>query len=392
MLGDDRPKNLQKAVFWFEKAAHQGHSIAQNNLGALYYSGNGVTKDLKKAVIWFEKAAKQNNPSAQNNLGDILLALRKPWLSAQWSQRAAIQGEAKSPVRLAQLWESGQGLRQNFRNAAFWYLIAAANKSNLKVASELRERASRAAKKLTSNAKNNLKKTVARWQQNIPPLVKASEQKKKHRKIITGSGFLINADGYILTAYHVIRQCQTLGVKNTKIDMTPRLIASDPINDLALLKIPPVKVSIPPMAGRNTTNQGDTVVAIGYPLQGYLAAQMNVTTGTISALAGPQNDARLMQLTAPIQVGNSGGPVLNEFGDVVGIVVSKLKADTILKITGDTPQNINFAIKLQMLEAFLEAHEISYKKAEARSSKRPMKTADIAKAARTYTVAVTCFQ
>ena len=230
------------------------------------------------------------------------------------------------------------------------------------------------------------------WQKNIPPLEKATELNKRQRKVITGSGFLINADGYILTAQHVIRRCRSLGVKNTTIDMTPRLIASDPVNDLALLKIPALKISTPPLAGRNTTRQGDVVIAIGYPLQGYLAAQMNVTTGTISALAGPRNDTRLMQLTAPIQVGNSGGPVLNVFGEITGLVVSKLKADTILKITGDVPQNINFAIKLQMLEAFLEAHEVSYKKAKAGPTEPPKKTAEIAKSARTYAVAVTCFQ
>ncbi len=75
-----------------------------------------------------------------------------------------------------------------------------------------------------------------------------------------------------------------------------------------------------------------------------LSSDLNVTTGVVSALAGPGNNRRLIQITAPIQPGNSGGPVLDQSGHVVGVVVARLDALKLVQRTGRLPQNVNFAI------------------------------------------------
>ena len=101
------------------------------------------------------------------------------------------------------------------------------------------------------------------------------------------------------------------------------------------------------------------MIVAGYPLQGLLTSKASVTTGIISALAGPKEDKKLVQITAPVQPGNSGGPVLDQHGNVVGIVVSKLNVFKVASVIEDVPQNVNFAIKAGVIANFLETTPIS---------------------------------
>ena len=85
--------------------------------------------------------------------------------------------------------------------------------------------------------------------------------------------------------------------------------------------------------------------------------------------------------------GNSGGPLLDTSGNVVGVVVSKLDAVKVASITGDIPQNVNFAISLGTLQAFLDANNVDY---QTRASSSPMSNADVAELARAATVQIEC--
>ena len=103
---------------------------------------------------------------------------------------------------------------------------------------------------------------------------------------------------------------------------------------------------------------GESAVVFGFPLSQLLASTGNVTTGIVTALAGPLNDPHQIQISAPVQSGNSGGPVLDASGYLIGVVVSKLNA-----VRGDMPQNVNFAIKASTAANFLDAHGIAYQSA-----------------------------
>ena len=129
------------------------------------------------------------------------------------------------------------------------------------------------------------------------------------------------------------------------------------------------------------------MIAVGFPLRGLLADRINVTTGNVSALAGPKNDIRLLQITAPIQPGNSGGPLHDESGNVVGVVVSKLDALKFASVTGDIPQNINFAVNIRIAQIFLDAHGVKYSSANSLAA---YSTADITEIARAYTLPIEC--
>jgi len=125
------------------------------------------------------------------------------------------------------------------------------------------------------------------------------------------------------------------------------------------------------------------VVVVGFPLHGLLASEANVTTGTLSALAGIRNDTRFLQITAPVQQGNSGGPLLDQSGNVVGVVVSKLDAVKLAKATGDIPQNINFAINAGVAKSFLDSHSIEY---GTGVSTKKLESAEIGAAAKKFTL------
>jgi S1-C subfamily serine protease len=104
-------------------------------------------------------------------------------------------------------------------------------------------------------------------------------------------------------------------------------------------------------------------------------------------LAGLHNDTRFLQISAPVQPGNSGGPLHDSSGNIVGVVSAKLDAVRMVKATGDIPQNINFAIKTGALRDFLDNSAVPY---ETANPGEEMKTADIASAARTYTMLISC--
>jgi S1-C subfamily serine protease len=94
------------------------------------------------------------------------------------------------------------------------------------------------------------------------------------------------------------------------------------------------------------------LVSLGYPLSGLLSSDANVSVGNVSALAGLRDDSRYLQISAPVQPGNSGGPLLDASGHLVGIVTAKLDAVRLARFTGDIPQNVNFALKTEVARTF----------------------------------------
>jgi hypothetical protein len=158
---------------------------------------------------------------------------------------------------------------------------------------------------------------------------------------------------------------------------------------LALLKLKkPAKVAAV-FQEPEKLRAGDDIIVFGYPLLGQLASTGNLTRGSVTALSGLRDDARYFQMSAPIQLGNSGGPVLNASGRVTGIVTYKLNAARELKATGDISQNVNFALKASVLRAFLDSNSVKYTRAEAASAQA---AADVGQDAAKFTGIVGCYK
>lgn len=166
--------------------------------------------------------------------------------------------------------------------------------------------------------------------------------------ISNGTGFVVSAEGHLLTNAHVVEGCESL----TAAGKPAEVLATDSSFDLALLKgNPGAADDVASFAASPAPLNSDITIA-GYPLSGWLSG-LNVTRGSVTSLKGLAGDATTMQISAPVQPGNSGGPVVDSFGNVVGVVVSKLDAQRIADATGDIPQNVNFSIRGEIAKLFL---------------------------------------
>jgi tetratricopeptide (TPR) repeat protein len=205
---------------------------------------------------------------------------------------------------------------------------------------------------------------------------------------ITGSGIVIGNRGEILTNAHVVDRCDTITVQfaSKKTDAAV-MVARDQTNDLALLRVanPPPAVAV--FRDGAPVRAGDTVVALGYPLPSLLSSSATLTVGYVSALAGFEDDKRYLQISAPVQPGNSGGPLLDASGHLAGIVTSKLNAENVARFIGDIPQNVNFAIKAEVVRTFLDSKGIAYK---TQRSDQQLSPADVGEVAQPFTVYVEC--
>jgi S1-C subfamily serine protease len=203
----------------------------------------------------------------------------------------------------------------------------------------------------------------------------------------SGTGFFVSPDGHALTNAHVVEAC-TNGVMVTAPGHAPtpaRLVAQDKTNDLALLKttLTPSRVA----AFRTSVRLGEGIAVFGYPFAGVLSTSGNFTLGNVTALAGLGDDSRHLQISAPVQGGNSGGPLLDEHGNLIGVIVAKLNALRVMIATkGEVPQNVNFAIKASVAATFLDSHGVSPAVAPAGDKVDPADLADQAKAMSVYIV------
>ena len=168
----------------------------------------------------------------------------------------------------------------------------------------------------------------------------------------SGTGFALN-DGYIVTNYHVIDGANTITVQGVKgnfsISYNATVVGTDRNNDLALLKISDSSFSgfgsIPYSISNVTSEVGEEVFVLGYPLTSTMGDEIKLTTGIISSKTGFQGDVALYQISAPIQPGNSGGPLFDKKGNVIGIVSAKHAG----------AENVGYAIKSLYLRNLIES-------------------------------------
>ena len=235
-----------------------------------------------------------------------------------------------------------------------------------------------------------------------------------------GSGFFITRSGHILTAAHVVRDCSEVTVQSVEIpEITLAEIIrmeGDPV-DLALLKVgsfdrQPAK--FPPRTG-DEIQLGADVMAVGYPQPGTLVpildAEPIVTRGNVSSVIGALSgvkDSNRFQFTAPIQGGNSGGPILDDAGNVIGLAASTIYSFGLLRLDplrirapdGTSrmdyvarerfAQNVNYAVSLGAVRRFLDDY-LGEEEVEENTEKGKIGPIEIAKAAREFTVMIDCW-
>jgi S1-C subfamily serine protease len=169
-------------------------------------------------------------------------------------------------------------------------------------------------------------------------------------KISTGTGFLINKTGVIATNHHVINGAKTITVLLDGKEYLASILSSDKTNDIALIQLHGFDAleSIPYSISTDY-EIGDDVFTIGYPNTSVMGKNYKMTNGVINSLSGIQDDVTFMQISVPIQPGNSGGPLFNKKGQIVGITTSTLNPFFIAYYSRSIPQNVNYAVKSDYL-------------------------------------------
>ena len=349
-------KDTVEAVKWYRKAAAQGYAQAQVNLGVCYQLGEGVTEDKAEAVKWYWKAAKQGEAGGQSWLGGCFArgegVTKDPAEAVKWYRKAALQGDAQGQYGLSISYYNGTGVPSDYVEAHKWCNLASAQgledcKKNLPIIERL----------MTREQIAEAQRLAREFRPRKSPTEGASYSRggiAESNPKGSGTGFIIAEDGFLVTNEHVVKDAAQVRVLTGTGSVVGKVMKVDAANDLALLKVAG-KFTPLPIASSRTVKLGNTVATVGFPNIGLQGFAPKLTKGEISALTGAQDDPRYFQISVPVQPGNSGGALVDERGNVVGVVSAKLSARAALQTSGALPENVNYAVKSSFLLSFLES-------------------------------------
>jgi S1-C subfamily serine protease len=184
---------------------------------------------------------------------------------------------------------------------------------------------------------------------NLSPPINSIESPSSRSSLYSGSGFLFSSKDYVITNYHVVRGLKTIKVKFLSGEIIEATVASvDENNDVAFLKLaksPKMPSSNVRIGDSSTVKLGDRIFTIGYPATKILGMSPKYSEGVVNSIKGLKDNPAFFQISVPIQPGNSGGPLFNEQGEVIGITTSSLDAGLARDAMGAAPQNVNYAVK-----------------------------------------------
>ena len=239
------------------------------------------------------------------------------------------------------------------------------------------------------------------------PLKKNKQSQVFSKPITSGSGFFISRSGEVLTNQHIVRDCKKVTIgHNMRNQVVSGILETDRKNDLALLKVSSLKkfapetksliqklgIEILPFAPQGLLRSqdvklGEDILVAGYPYGEFFSDTIKVTKGIVSSGEGMGGDDGQFQIDAAAQPGNSGGPIYDGSGNIVGVVISQLNKMKFAKHSGSIPENVNFGIKASTVRQFLRASGVPNRGSKKTS---PISTQQLAKIAKKQTVMVMC--
>ena len=210
----------------------------------------------------------------------------------------------------------------------------------------------------------------------------------KAKAVRTGTAFYVNPAGQLMTAAHVIDDCTLVEAKKDGLTFEVQPRAQSALLDLAVLDSGRETTAALPLRKDETLVLGESVTLVGFPLSGLLSSTPNVTRGNVSARAGIKGSVGQFQFSAPTQPGSSGGPVVSDGGELLGIAVGTLNV-TSLAEQGLLPQNVNFALDAKYVSEFLNREKIAYQEVPARTDGNMQRANEAAIAS---VVQLSCYQ
>jgi S1-C subfamily serine protease len=188
----------------------------------------------------------------------------------------------------------------------------------------------------------------------------------------SGTGFMVSTDGYLLTNHHVVQNCQRITVAGTGLpESEARVISREESNDLALLKVDTLPLAVGEFSSFYTPpHVGDRVVIVGYPGEAAVDVQTVTRETELLDTKGPQGEDKWLELGDVVEQGNSGGPLLNDSGQIIGIVTARAMTYT---YRSDQPENgvrrdFGMALAVPVVRDFLDRHQVRYRIASPAAS------------------------
>jgi TPR repeat protein len=360
--GPGVPVDYDVSEKWYRKAAEQGFVQAQYGLAmCLCMHGDDGKAHKNEGIIWLRKAAQNGFADAQEELAVCYLGASAFWdkvvpkdpvEAVKWVSKAAEQGDANAQGILGDCYFHGKGTTEDYVLAYKWVNLAEAHGS---IDELLR---------LSWIERFMTPEQIAQGQQLArefkprkalePGKVVPDSAVLESNPSATGTGFFITGDGYLVTCGHVVRDAAQIRLVTRTGIRSAKVVLVDAANDLALLKADGRFAPLPVTASR-TMALGGTVATVGFPDIGLQGFAPKLAKGEIAARSGAGDDPRYFQISAPVQPGNSGGALVDERGNVIGIVSAKLDAAAALAASGALPENVNYAVKSSLLLSFLES-------------------------------------
>jgi S1-C subfamily serine protease len=278
-----------------------------------------VAKDDVEAVKWYRKAAEQNY-AMLNTIWASATTMAKAWRRIMWR------------VTSGACWRRHRAMRR---------------KENVTILEDRMTREQIAeGQKLARNFKPR-EVPVSGGDSSAASIMQTRPES-------SGTGFFITEDGYLITNEHVAGNGAQVRLVTEAGLISAKVVKVDAANDLALLKVEGKFAPLPVVSSR-AVKMGSTVATVGFPNIGLQGFAPKLAKGEIAALSGAQDDPRYFQISVPVQPGNSGGALVDERGNVVGVVAAKLNVAAAVATSGALPENVNYAVKSSFLLSFLES-------------------------------------
>lgn len=324
--------NYTKAVYWNRKfETVSPNESSEFMLGLAYLNGNGVSRNYQEAASWFRNAAARGDADAEHNLGIMYMkgegVTLNPGAAADWFYKAGTeylkQGDRDDALLEDELIK---GLQDQYGDLLPNGFLA---------------------KQLVGQIYAPAATSQPTSHPSPPP---------PRTSLNEGTGWPV-AGGFIVTNHHVIAGADSIWIRTVNgTKARASIAADDPKNDLVLLEVSnPAALPDALSLSSSPAQVGESVFALGYPQPNIMGGDIKLTSGLISAAAGPGDDPRFYQTNTEIQAGSSGSPLLDMEGEVVGIMSDSLNAVYLLKHTGDLPEDVNYAIKVVYLKALLQS-------------------------------------
>lgn len=411
-------RDLEQAVSWYELAADNGLPMAQWRLGELLLVGEGINQDKGRGVgllrraaeagvvpaisslarqmfkgegtvqnydeAWkhYQIAAKLGQADAQNMAGYMLHngigVKRDPKEAYNFYIKASAKGHPEALHNLAMLFRDGQGVKASAEVAHGLFNRAGANGLSEAIRERQQLEVRMSAKQLQS-----AQRFASDWRE--------SWTLDMMRLTSSGTGFFISPGGAVVTNHHVVDGCDAVAVRiGDQIREAGVSFAVEKV-DLALIHLLPKEgekseFRVARIAPQEDLFLGERVTVFGWPFSGVLSSDGVVTTGTLSAKSGLRDNPDFMQISAPVQPGNSGGPVMNEAGYIIGVVRARLE-----KLGDRVAQNVNFAVKHSVLTGLLDRHGKGYSAGKA-SDWRSLSTRQLAQVGEKISAQILCYE